>query len=49
MLAVLNMDLEPVRVVLSNEVNRITVCEDRRRAQGGLYTCLLYTSPSPRD
>ena len=48
MLAVLNMDLEPVRVVLSNEVNRITVCEDRRRAQGGLYTVVSVTAPHAR-
>lgn len=48
MIAVLNMDLEPVRLVLANEVNRIQVCEDRRRAAGVLYTVVSVTAPAPR-
>lgn len=48
MIAVLNMDLEPVRVVLANEVNRILVCEDRRRATGVLYTVVAVTAPPVR-
>lgn len=48
MLTALNMDLEPVRLVLSNEVNRITVCEDRRRASGQLYTVIAVMQPAMR-
>lgn len=48
MIAVLNMDLEPVRLVLANEVNRIQVCEDRRRATGVLYTVVSVTAPAAR-
>lgn len=44
----LNMDLAPVRVVLANEVNRILVCEDRRRATGALYTDVAVTDPGMR-
>ena len=48
MIAVLNMDLEPVRLVLANEVERIQVCEDRRRASGVLYTVVSVTAPAVR-
>ena len=48
MIAVLNMDLEPVRLVLANEVNRIQVCEDRRRAAGVMYTVVSVTAPAAR-
>ncbi|WP_367924464.1 hypothetical protein [uncultured Ruthenibacterium sp.] len=48
MIAVLNMDLEPVRLVLTNEVNRIVVCEDQRRACGTLYTVVAVTAPDVR-
>lgn len=48
MLAVLNMELEPVRLVLSNEVNEITVCEDRRRASGQMYTVIAVRQPAMR-
>lgn len=48
MIAVLNMDLEPVRLVLANEVQRIQVCEDRRRASGVLYTVVSVTAPAVR-
>ena len=48
MIAVLNMDLEPIRLVLANEVERIQVCEDRRRASGALYTVVSLTAPDAR-
>lgn len=48
MIAVLNMDLEPVRLVLVNEAQRIQVCEDRRRASGVLYTVVSVTGPAAR-
>lgn len=48
MIAVLNMDLAPVRLVLENGVNRIAVCEDRRRDAGALYTVVSVVSPDVR-
>lgn len=48
MIAVLNMDLEPIRLVLANGVERIQVCEDRRRATGVLYTVVSVTEPERR-
>lgn len=48
MISVLNMDLWPVRLVLANQVNRIQVCEDRRRDAGALYTVISVTAPDAR-
>ena len=48
MIAVLTMDLEPIRLVLANEGQRIQVCEDRRRATGVLYTVVSVTAPELR-
>ena len=48
MIAALNMDLEPVRLVLANPVNRIQVCADRRRDAGVLYTVVSVQEPQAR-
>ena len=42
------MELESARMVLSNEVNTITVCADRKRPSGVFYTVVSIVSPSIR-
>lgn len=44
----LNMKLEPIRSVLKNEVNEITVCQDMNRPTDVLYTLVSVYSPSVR-
>ncbi|MEG0178810.1 MAG: hypothetical protein RR573_00435 [Oscillospiraceae bacterium] len=48
MLEALNMSLETVRTVLSNDVNEISVCEDLKRKSGVFYTVISITSATVR-
>lgn len=48
MIQALNMQLEPVRTVLANEVNAVAVCEDCRRDTGVFYTVISITAPEVR-
>ena len=48
MLEALNMQLDPVRTVLTNEVNQITVCVDRKRTSGVFYTVISITASEVR-
>ena len=41
------LDLDPSTSVTSD--NAIQSLEDAKTALNGIYRCLLYTSPSPRD
>lgn len=42
------MQLEPIRTVVKNPVNEITVCRDLERETGVLYTVISVTEPSVR-
>lgn len=46
MYAVLNMELEPVSLVLKNETNEITVCTDQK--SGAFYTVILIDAAETR-
>lgn len=48
MIEALNMQLEIIRTVLSNEVNEISVCEDLKRKTGVYYTMISIRSASVR-
>ncbi|MEG2174011.1 MAG: hypothetical protein RR135_00820, partial [Oscillospiraceae bacterium] len=48
MLEALNMQLETVRTVLTNEVNEISVCVDLRRKTGVFYTVVSIISGAVR-
>ncbi|MEG2500157.1 MAG: hypothetical protein RSA78_03730 [Oscillospiraceae bacterium] len=48
MIEALNMSLETVRTVLSNDVNEIYVCEDLKRKSGVFYTVISITSAPVR-
>jgi hypothetical protein len=44
----LNMKLEPIRSVLKNDVNEITVCQDMNRPTDVFYTLVSVYAPSVR-
>ncbi|MEG1972277.1 MAG: hypothetical protein RR315_03885, partial [Oscillospiraceae bacterium] len=48
MIEALNMQLQKVRTVLSNEVNEISVCVDQKRKSGVYYTMISINSPKVR-
>ena len=43
------LDLRPARGSLVYQLLRLGLSFDHKDASGETWTCLLYTSPSPRD